>query len=57
MFPDPALKDTATCYQGSDFKGYKNDQYSVSTFFTTKKCIFTDLISVDDRLGISLNIA
>jgi len=55
LYPDPnilsAVKD---CFQGSDFKGYKNMQASVASFFDTNEVRFSNLVSVDNVMGVSL---
>lgn len=50
--PDPAISSSSTCYQASDFKGYKNGQASVGTFMTSAETRFTNLVSVDNVKGV-----
>jgi hypothetical protein len=57
LYPDQnilsAVKD---CFQGSDFKGYKNNGSSVATFFDSNEVRFSNLVSVDNVKGVSLMV-
>lgn len=57
IFPDPGLSSGKTCYQGSDFKAYKNSQASIGVMQETNEARFSTIISVDNTLGVSINLS
>lgn len=57
IFPDPALASGKTCYQGSDFIAYKNAQASIGVMQTTDEARFTNIVSIDNTLGVSINLS
>lgn len=57
VFPDVALADKKTCYQGSDFKAYKNEEAGIGVMPTTDEVRFSNIVSVDNTLGISINLS
>jgi len=57
IVPDYALSDGGTCYQGSHFKAYKNEQASIGVMQTTNEVRFSNIVSVDNVKGISINLS
>lgn len=57
IFPDPGVPAHKTCYQGSHFAGYKNAHASIGVLQQTDEARFSNIISIDNDLGITLNVA
>jgi hypothetical protein len=57
IFPDTSLSDYLTCYQGSHLFAYKNEQAGIGVMQKTDEARFSNIVSVDNTLGISINLA
>lgn len=57
LFPDVTLSDKSVCYQGSYLMAYKNDQAGIGFMTKSDKVIISNIVSVDNTLGLSLNLA
>lgn len=57
IFPDISLSDYLTCYQGSHLFAYKNGQAGIGVMQKTDEARFSNVVSVDNTLGISINLA
>lgn len=57
IFPDPSVSDHSTCYAGSHFNGYKCRDHGVSTMFKTKETRMSDMVSIDNGMGMTVQNA
>lgn len=56
IFPDVTGNDHSSCYEGSHFAAYKCDQTGVGTHFKSKEIRMSYITSIDNELGINLQI-
>ena len=57
MLPDVSiLSDALKCYQMSHIFAYKNDQAGIATMYSTNEIRASNIVLVDNQLGISLSI-
>jgi hypothetical protein len=54
IFPDVTGNDHATCYEGSHFAAYKVGMTGASTHFISKEIKFSNMVMIDNTLGINM---
>lgn len=57
IFPDPAIEDQKTCYRARKLFAYKCEEAGFATMSEAEKFELEYVGSVDNTLGISLNVA
>lgn len=56
VLPDIGVSDNKLCYQISHISAYKNDQAGIATMYPTAELRASNIVLVDNHLGISLSI-
>lgn len=57
IYPDPSKPNQAkSCYQGSHFTAYKCKYQGLFNRFIAKKVIFKNMISIDNGMGLGMNM-
>lgn len=57
IVPDPKQATHKTCHQGSHFAAYKVSQGGIGTMQTSDEVRFSNIISVDNTLGLAINLS
>jgi hypothetical protein len=57
IFPNPRRSSHGSCYEGSHFAAYKNQQVGLGTNFGGQECIMTNMTMIDNVIGISIQTA
>lgn len=57
IYPDPAASSHSSCYEGSNFKAYKNVETPLTTHYGTKEVRMSRMTFIDSVKGVSLNTA
>jgi len=56
IYPDPDNAGHKKCYEGSHFSAYKIKRQGVWGFFKTEGFTLSNIVSIDNRLGIAAMI-
>ena len=56
IYPNPAISNSGSCYEGSHFSAYKCKETGLTVFYRTDKVVMRDMTMVDNHKGVSLNI-
>ena len=55
IYPDPAVAGHSTCYEGSHFSAYKNQENGVEANYKSKEVHFHDMTFIDNVDGLNIN--
>ena len=55
FLPDHSLPNHYACYQASHLKAYKNTQGGIGTMYPVMELRVSNIVLVDNKLGITLN--